>query len=252
MLRRVACHCGAANAHRADCIYARLFEPVRMEATGPSGFRDHPRPFVFRARDLDGRTVEPGNSFCFAIHVFEMRLPLADLLKTVFSELASDGLGPTRGRSELIGMERQMHSIDLENPAVAAGRLRIEFLTPTELKGGEEPVFSLLFARIRDRVGTLRALYGGGPLDIDFRGMAARAAEISMPLCEIGELQALRHSTRTGQRHPLYGFVGAAEYTGALTEFLPFLQAAVWTGVGRQTVWGKGELSVQPLRPDER
>ena len=25
----------------------------------------------------------------------------------------------------------------------------------------------------------------------------------------------------------------------------PFLKAAEWTGVGRQTVWGKGEILVQ-------
>ena len=35
-----------------------------------------------------------------------------------------------------------------------------------------------------------------------------------------------------------------AEYAGHLAEFLPWLRAARWVGVGRQTVWGKGDVRV--------
>ena len=55
--------------------------------------------------------------------------------------------------------------------------------------------------------------------------------------------------TQTGQVHPIGGFVGEAEYEGELGEFVPYLKAGKWVGVGRQTVWGKGEISVQAL-PD--
>jgi hypothetical protein len=53
-----------------------------------------------------------------------------------------------------------------------------------------------------------------------------------------------RRSSRTGQTHPIGGFQGTVEYTGPLDEFLPYLEAARWTGVGRQAVWGKGEIAV--------
>jgi CRISPR/Cas system endoribonuclease Cas6 (RAMP superfamily) len=53
-----------------------------------------------------------------------------------------------------------------------------------------------------------------------------------------------RKSGRTGQVHSLGGFTGEAEYEGALAEFVPWLRAARWVGVGRQTVWGKGEMRV--------
>ncbi|MCU1257176.1 MAG: hypothetical protein JWO80_61, partial [Bryobacterales bacterium] len=46
------------------------------------------------------------------------------------------------------------------------------------------------------------------------------------------------------------GFLGTAEYEGELAEFLPYLQAAKWTGVGRQSVWGKGEISVESWPPN--
>ena len=30
-----------------------------------------------------------------------------------------------------------------------------------------------------------------------------------------------------------------------VAEFLPYLEIARWTGVGRQTVWGKGEIAYE-------
>lgn len=38
-----------------------------------------------------------------------------------------------------------------------------------------------------------------------------------------------------------------AEYEGDLAEFIPYIDAARWTGVGRQSVWGKGEIAFQIL-----
>ena len=255
MLRRVACECGSGNEHHADCVYARFFEPEAL-AGGPSGFRDRPRPFVFRARSLDGRTVEPGEQFHFEMNVFEMRFPVRLLLEKAFSELAAEGLGPTRGRAQLAGAEDRLVSLELSASEAHTDTVIVSFLTPTELKAGEglasAPEFAVLFARIRDRLSTLRALYGAGPLDIDFQAMAARAGEIAMVRCEWERSKAGRRSTRTGQRHDLSGFSGEAEYTGPLDAYLPYLHAAQWTGVGRQTVWGKGELSVQAMRRDAR
>jgi hypothetical protein len=39
--------------------------------------------------------------------------------------------------------------------------------------------------------------------------------------------------------------VGEAEYEGELGEFVPYLKAGKWVGVGRQTVWGKGEVEIE-------
>ena len=65
-----------------------------------------------------------------------------------------------------------------------------------------------------------------------------------MTRCNIQHVETSRRSSRTGQIHSLGGFVGEAEYEGDLTEFVPYLRAAQWTGVGRQTAWGKGALVV--------
>src|SRR2546422_10410186 len=105
----------------------------------------------------------------------------------------------------------------------------VKFLTPTELKSGQQvtrrPEFGVLFGRIRDRVSTLRALYGPGPLEIDFKGMGERAARVKMTRCELRWTEAERRSGKTGQVHPLGGFVGACEYEGDVEGLLPYLLA---------------------------
>src|ERR1035438_4160553 len=75
VFRQIACapHCSDARtcSARDSCYYARIFEPVAQDG-GPSGLADSPRPFVFRARHLDGRTVQPSESFYFDLHLFSL------------------------------------------------------------------------------------------------------------------------------------------------------------------------------------
>lgn len=274
ILRRIACvpQCtGARDCEwRAGCPYARMFEPGLL-GSGPSGLRDQPRSFVFRAMHLDDITVAPGSSFHFDLNLFDLNENAIAYLVLAFAQLAREGLGPRRGRVELTTVSQLDASGDpaaalydgeslrvqcngnplevtLEPPTEPVGRLRLCFMTPTELKSGQQiaarPEFGIVAARVRDRVSTLRELYGAGPLDIDFRAFGERAALVRMTRCEVRHVDIVRRSSRTGQTHPIGGFTGEAEYEGDLTEFVPYLRAAQWTGVGRQTVWGKGQVKV--------
>lgn len=252
--RKTAClsGCRAECEHPATCVYARIFEPVAIEA-GPSGLADWPRPFVFRARHLDGRTVQANDCFWFDINLFDVQNPLVEQFTRAFEQLARDGLGPHRIRLELRSVEQvgnepsQPISLALDKRPAGTKQIRVEFLTPTELKGADQPEFRTLFARARDRISTLRAMYGAGPLPIDFRAMGERACSIRMTRSDLHLVQAVRRSSRTGQRHGIGGFTGFAEYEGELDEFIPYLEAASWTGVGRHCVWGKGEISVEAI-----
>ncbi len=246
--------------------YARLFEPGGVAAgSGPSGLKDWPRPFVFRVAHLDGLTIPPDGSFFLDVHVFDLRSPVLPQFRAAFAQLALRGIGPGRGRTELeyveqLDLQEQGTAVDaipappsalcLDPEPAPVGRVRIAFLTPTELKSDgarvERPVFPILFARLRDRVSTLRALYGSGPLEVDFFGLGLRAGSVRLNWCNLVRERAIRKSGRTGQVHPLGGFTGEAEYEGDLAEFVPWLRVARWVGVGRQTVWGKGDLRIVP------
>jgi hypothetical protein len=217
--------------------YQRIFAPSRDQ--GPSGLADAPRPFVVRASHLDGRSVEEGELFSFQIPYFETNCPMIDNVVRAFEGWNRAELIEVTGRSPL--------SIDLERCAPEVDRVTVSFLTPTELKVegrlAPQPEFGILAARIRDRLSTLRALYGEGALAIDFREFAARAARVRMTRCELHQIDTRRRSSRTGQTHSIGGFTGDACYEGTLAEFVPYLRAAEWTGVGRQTVWGKGAIA---------
>jgi hypothetical protein len=221
--------------------YACIFEP--KSRSGPSGLADPPRPFVFRARHLDGRLVDPGEEFYFDVNIFDVVGDSVSCFIQVFAEL-------DWAKLQRVDRAAEPERLSLDPAPAQARRARIEFLTPTELKSKDQiadrPEFSILFGRIRDRLSTLSALYGRGPLAIDFAALGERAETVRLAQCDIRLVSANRRSGRTGQTHPVGGFVGSAEYEGELAEFLPYLEAARWTGVGRQTVWGKGEIAVWP------
>lgn len=277
IFRRIACvpQCtGARDCEwRAGCPYARLFEPSAM-GSGPSGLADLPRPFVFRATHLDGVTVAGGLSFHFDLNLFDLNENAIAYLVLAFAQLAREGLGPGRQRVELTAVSQldgdgnpastlydggslrlqgsgNPLELSLEPPTEPVTHLRLRFITPTELKSGQQiagrPEFGIVAARVRDRISTLRELYGAGPLDIDFRAFGERAAQVRITRCEIRQIDIVRRSSRTGQTHPIGGFTGEAEYEGDVTEFVPYLRAAQWAGVGRQTVWGKGQVKVEEL-----
>lgn len=230
----------AANALRGLLGFAlepELFRPVLR--SGPSGLRNPPRPFVLHASHLDGVVVAPRERFFIDLAVFTEN---AEPFRAALESLGKFAAGP----AALEDFNTQRILLDLSPRDSAPRRIRVRFLTPTELKGGAAE-FSVLMARLRDRISALRSLYGAGPPAIDFKRFLDSARQARSLGCEIRHVAARRQSSRTGQTHPLGGFTGQADYEGDFRAYLPWLEAAQYTCVGRQTVWGHGRLAVEPL-----
>src|SRR5258708_28887855 len=136
-----------------------MLEASALEG-GRSGLAGWPGSFVFRATHLDGCTVRPGAAFSFDLHLFDMRSPAIAYLVLAFSQLARDGLGPSRGRAGLsevwqVGedgepVERIFDGesfllqqgpapmeLRLDPASQPVGHVRVRFTTPTELKSGQ-------------------------------------------------------------------------------------------------------------------
>lgn len=296
IFRRIAClpECREPSVCplSGECPYEQVFAPI-ARTKGPSGFRDRPRPLVFRGSHLDGLTIRPGEEFRFDVHLFRLQPETVAFLTLAFAQFATGGVGPGRGLATLsggttIGLDggkgfrffedgvfRQsafpgplvlslggasgLDGANSHEPASgeAARQLLVRFLTPTELKHEgrivDMPEAPVLIARIFDRISTLAMLYGGGSSERDAtqqirQELLEAAAKLRLAWTELSMVQAGRVSSRTGQKHGLEGFVGEVEYEGpedALAAAAPWLRAAAFTGVGRQTVWGKGEISTQ-------
>jgi CRISPR-associated endoribonuclease Cas6 len=242
----------AGNVLRG-ALGAGLSQLTAPASTSPAGFLTPPRPFVFRAAHLDGKRIEGGECFDFEINIFDLRRPVGEIFTRIFSGWATAGLGPRRGRVDLISVaaaeEIRLHLTS----SCPASKCSLAFRTPTDLKGSisnkgitsnEELPFDLLFARVRDRISALQTIYGETPLAIDFRALAERASRIRSVRGNLRRRSIERRSSRTGQTHDIGGVTGEVDYEGDLTEFLPWLKAAWWTGVGRHTVWGNGVIEV--------
>lgn len=270
--RKLACEANCPGAdtcrRREECDYARMFEPRLSE--GPSGLSDLPRPFVFRAGKVAGKRYPAGTSFSIDIHVFDLRHPAFLVFAAAMTQLEIHGLGPRRSRVRLNSVHTLstpeqpgplllteqnllLRNVPLNEVSLLPSdrdcrRIEVRFLTPTEIKDSNAagpPEFSALFGRTRNRVTNLAAFYGDGPLDVDFRVLKEQAQRVRLVSSDMEYVDAERRSGRTGQRHSLGGWVGRVTYEGALNAFIPWLKAAYWSGVGRQTVWGKGVIAVQ-------
>jgi hypothetical protein len=225
------------------CLPEEIFRPHRD--AGPSGLRDAPRPFVLRVRNLDGRSFEPGESFVIGLNLFAASL--LPVFQDGLEKFAAAGLGPGRIRLDqgaLEVVEKSFNLIAFE----PYKQLEVLFVTPTEIKGWDGcnlPPFETLIARVRDRISALCTLYGSGEPELDFRGLTERARAVRAVSGALTNVQSRRTSSRTGQTHPLSGLTGSVRYEGELSEFVPLLRAACCTGVGRQTVWGHGEIEIR-------
>jgi len=275
VLRKLACYDGCPGAKvcpdRSRCAYARLFEPV-LDA-GPSGLADPPRPFVLRPHLPEGRRLPPGTPLTLDVHVFDVHGDVLPMIVLTLNQVARAGLGPGRARAELVEVRsiaatggdgllvfssgRFMSNPLLEPVRIeletmdSISRIGVEFTGATELKAEgaivSRPEFWILVSRVRDRVATLDRLYGDATVSFDWKGLATAAESVSIVREQLRYEYVDRRSSRTGQTHPLGGFMGSVEYAGAIRPFLGLLRAGEWTGVGRQTVWGQGAYKIVVL-----
>lgn len=290
LFRQFACVPECAEPARCPlagrCLYEQIFAPIARD-TSPSGFHDLPRPLVFRAAHLDGLTVPPGARFHIGVNSFSADPMVAASLARSFEQLARTGIGPRRGRAQLLAaqtlhLDGTPQSRLFEAPArpaeafppplvlplspISAGTarpaplaLRVHFLTPTELKHEgrvlASPLAPVLLARAIDRITSLIRLYAFPAAPVSgaeirrSRDLIVEAADqVSLRQVNLTKIEAARTSARTGRVHPLDGFVGFADYEGpadVVALLTPWLRAAAFTGVGRQTVWGKGEIRIE-------
>jgi hypothetical protein len=274
--RRIDCHPSCVDPKTCKfgqtCSYARIFRPKAV-SVGPSGLADRPRPFVIRARHLNGCAIPPGDCFHVNIHLFLTDEDAVQCFVSAVAELAHSGIGASHRHAVLSDVAvsdlngaivsnlyehhefahnklQRPECLRLQVDPAAVDRIRIEFLTLTELKHEgvivREPQFNVLFARLRDRISALRSFYGSGLVDVDFQSSATRSKFIRLVRWDGHHLNVERRTAR--KTYPIGGFVGIAEYEGELSEFLPYLEIGRWTGVGRQTVWGKGEFMIEQIQ----
>lgn len=284
VFRSLVCHdlalaCEACPL-RGTCPFPRVFAPSKVEGRPAiARLRDPPRPFVFTDPYPEAPSLASGAPIALGLTVVGAAAVDLPYFVVTLRRLGDDGIGRerTRFRVEAVrcvdaaGLSGEsvyarggdvvrplrlpLRARDLMRPGDAgARRVRVRFVTPTDVRGGRDggaegaPAFGALVRRARDRAGALATFFGPGPLGHAPLAVAAAADGVTIARAEVVREKIVRRSTRTGQRHPLGGVVGAAVYEGAgVAASMPWLRLAEALGVGKHATFGNGRIAVDVL-----
>ncbi|MCS7042669.1 MAG: CRISPR system precrRNA processing endoribonuclease RAMP protein Cas6 [Bryobacteraceae bacterium] len=272
-LRGMACATGAAACtgcpHLERCLYAELFEnPVLPGRHAVLRRYTHaPHPFVLLP-PLDRRTFLPaGTRFEAGLTLLPPAMPhAADLLEALHRMGQSGSYG---GRFELrrvvsaltgqelgrLGSGQGLLEPPVWRPAAAppaAGRVRLEFLTPVRLRTrgryNPRPGFLAILHALLRRLHLLSAVHGGGSADAAWmQPLLAAGDRIVTRRAEWELFRWSRPSARQQGDIPMDGLLGALEAEGELAPLLPYLEAGEWLHVGSGTSLGMGKYRLTVL-----
>jgi hypothetical protein len=261
-------HCAGCDLEAA-CAYPQIFAPRATPGeAGFSGIEDLPRPFVVRGPA--DRSFAAGAEWHWHATLIGRAIERLPYFALAWRQMGERGIGEGRGRFRL----ERVESLDLHGSAGAtlydadSGILKpvpgfrlaeehpredarsgvIRFLTPTliKTKGGPvaRPEFAPFWKALQLRLSLLRLAHGAGRPQMDFRETIRAAEEIQLTGWSGRELKWERFSHRQGQRVPMQGWVGTAEYAGDLAQFLPALRLGSWLGVGDNCTFGQGHYVI--------
>jgi hypothetical protein len=262
---------------RYTCPYSYVFEtPVPPDAEVLSKNDRAPRPLVIEP-PLDRRTdYPPGERLTFHVTLVGRAMDFLPYFLVAFQELGRQGLGRERGRFKLSRVEAlapfgeeaapvydeaqpaHIHaralpadwdSVEARAAQLPPDHVTLTFLTPARLKHKgrwvrQGPPFGALVKVLLGRVSSLSYFHCGERLEVDFRGLIDRAAEVHIAQSETHWEDWSRFSGRQKQRVEMGGLVGRVTYEGDLREYLPLLALGELVHVGKGTVFGNGQMSL--------
>jgi len=149
----------------------------------------------------------------------------------------------TKSLSELIRAR-----VEEMTPA-STDRIKLRFLTPTRIRvEGDlqaEMSFELFVRNLLRRISMLAAVHGCAKLELDYRGLITRAAEVETYVSSLSWSDWERYSNRQQTKMNMGGFTGEVEYSGeAIKEFLPLIAAGELLHIGAGTSFGLGRFEV--------
>ncbi len=257
-----------------ECVYRDFFNPVVSPGSERlSRNKNIQRPFVLRPPSGARDAYSAGDLIVMEMVVFGNAFRFLPYILVTLHRLAENGLGRNRGKACLervvqknpvTGASHCLYSSDsgIVNPremsfskddysASSASRIRISFITPAILKDKghfiEVPEFETVIKRLRDRFAALSWFYEGVVPDIDFREFAAAAQNVSIVRADTFYEKRSRRARGGAAVQFMNGFTGTMEYTGELTEFIPYLKYGQYMHIGKSAVFGFGQYSMEIL-----
>lgn len=134
-----------------------------------------------------------------------------------------------------------------------ANLITVNYLTPTRITFDHQlhtyPEFHVVIRNLLRRLSNLAYFHCGQELKLDFKGLIESAKQVETKDGQIKWQDWERYSARQDVKMKLGGFVGEAEYRGALTEFVPLLKLGERLRVGKATGFGLGKFEIGVRSP---
>lgn len=271
-LKRVCCALPRQECARCllfeTCAYAFFFELHEIMPPGKNSLRiaHRPHPYVVVPPENEQRDYETGESLRFSIRLFGRANDFLPHVLYAVQETGRQGLGKGPGgrfevKEVLCGGEtvfdgnvitpgRGIKDLSLQSPDRRhCTGLTLEMRTPLRLKHNnrfqDRLPFHLVIRGALRRVATLEKIYGEGEIDLDFRGLVARAEKIEIAEEKSSWQEFSRYSNRQKKAMNFGGIMGRNVYHGeGLEEFLPCLYYCRETHLGKQTSFGLGRVEI--------
>ncbi|MGB9714992.1 MAG: CRISPR system precrRNA processing endoribonuclease RAMP protein Cas6 [Thermodesulfovibrionales bacterium] len=278
-LKRLVCvnkesKCGGCIL-KDKCAYISIFNPVGINPA--KRLHDVPRGFVLNPPLEKEVVYSSERPFSFDMVLIGDRINYLPYVIVPLIELGKYGIGLNRGRFTLTDIsilpfyssspesiyDSQSNIVKNVQKTVTGKeilgyvgkingqKITLKFLTPTRIRynpSGEKgkskvvrvPEFHHIIRRLRDRVNALSSTYCGGPIDVDFKGIAERAMKIKTREVNLKWLDIKRKSRTQPVYHDQSGFIGDITFEGDLKEFLPLIVLGEYVHVGEDVVFGNG------------
>ncbi|MCB1628496.1 MAG: CRISPR system precrRNA processing endoribonuclease RAMP protein Cas6 [Xanthomonadales bacterium] len=259
---------------RVSAAWGRLLYPSRTGLTG----RAAPNPFSLMPWAIGSNRLALGETFGFSVTLFGDAARYGDAMCATALAAAENGFGTrregARGRASLVSATcgppggsvlsiyestgKLWRKPPLPGTAaeVLAGarnparQLRVRFVTPAQIVVGggdmqQAPDYSLLLQRLHGRLAQIASELAGFELPQAQRqawvqGAGAVALNVDRTLLWPNADPAVCGRVQRGYR----GLVGEAEYCGDMHNAASLLALAEWTGIGKKTSYGFGNLRI--------
>jgi len=255
---------------REQCAYAWIFETERYNAGDGRIINARPHPFVLQPEKGCGGSQKQGYNFKFTLLLLDRANDFLPQLAYAVQMMGEAGIGSGRrqglGRFQLekIATEQDVvfdeatpvlkkcaniPMLCLEEPAtIETESLTVSLQTPLRLKQnntlGRSLPFHILIRTSLRRIAALEDAYGGGEPDLDYRGLVQRAGKVQATDSTIRWRELYRYSNRQKKKVSLSGLTGSVSFRGDLTEFVPIIRYAEQVNIGKQTVFGLGNINL--------
>jgi hypothetical protein len=258
------------------CPYGYIFETrPPADSTALRKLSAIPRPFVLEP-PLEERTLyAPGQTITFGLVLVGRAMQYLPYFVEVFRALGEAGIGRRRAKyvlsrveqvNPLSGADSLLCTADDVTiapplPAIAAADIAahavhlpdddlvLRFQSPTRLKYEGDYIdrldFHVVIRNALRRLSNLSRFHCDQPLDVDFRGIIASAAQVETVWTALEWVDQQRSSTRQGRDMNLGGLVGDVRFRGHLRPFLPLLLACQLVHLGKATSFGNGQFEIR-------